>query len=161
MDAGPVDPLPTDVPTLHGLVRQLRGRVAELDATVADLKVRLDALQAKLDSALSVAFGRRSKWAEQSPPAGDDGPRRNRHEHGRSPLPDHLERRVVTHDLTDVENLCPCCGTPRTCIDEQAAEQLDCDPIQFFVLRAVRRTYACRRCEPSAALPGEARGGRG
>ena len=35
MDADP--PLPTDVPTLHEMVRGLRGRVAELDAAVADL----------------------------------------------------------------------------------------------------------------------------
>jgi transposase len=157
MDAGPADPLPTDVPTLHGMVRQLLGRVAELDAAVADLQARLDALQAKLDSALAVAFGRRSERARRPRPAGDDGgPRPKRHEHGRSPLPDHLERRVVTHDLTDAEKVCPCCGTMRTCIGEQAAEQLDCDPVPFFVRRTVRKTYACRRCDP-AAVPQEDR----
>jgi transposase len=157
MDAttpGPDTPLPTDVTTLQTMVHQLRGRVAELDATVADLRARLDALQAKLDSALSVAFGRRSERARRPRRVGgDEGPRPKRHEHGRSLLPEHLERRIVTHDLTDAEKVCPCCGTPRTCIGEQTAEQLDCDPIPFFVLRTVRRTYACRRCDPTAVPP--------
>lgn len=159
MDAttpGPDTPLPTDVTTLQAMVRQLRGRVAELDAAVADLRARLDALQAKLDSALSVAFGRRSERAERPRRAvGDGGPRPKRHEHGRSPLPEHLERRVVTHDLTDAEKACPCCGTPRECIGEQAAERLDCDPIPFFVRRTVRKTYACRRCHPATVPAGD------
>jgi len=154
MDADPADPLTTDVPTLQGMVRQLRGRVAELDATVAELQARLDALNAKLDSALAVAFGRSSERTKRPRRTGDDdGPRPKRHEHGRSPLPDHLERRVITHDLTDVQKVCPCCGTTRTCIGEQTAEQLDCDPIPFFVLRTVRKTYACRRCDPAAVPP--------
>ncbi len=153
MDAGPDDSLPTDVPTLHEMVRHLRGRVAELDAAVAELRTRLDALHTRLDSALSVAFGRRSERVKQARRAEADGQRRKRHEHGRSPLPDHLERRVVTHDLTDAEKVCPCCGTPRACIGEQTAEQLDCDPVPFFVRRTIRRTYACRRCDPAVVPP--------
>src|SRR5262249_24537750 len=51
--------------------------------------------------------------------------------------------------------VCPCCGTTRTCIGEQAAEQLDCDRIPFFILRTVRKTYACRRCDPTLVPPGD------
>ncbi len=49
-------------------------------------------------------------------------------------LPEHLPRREVVHDLTEAEKLCPCCGQPRVCIGEQAAEQLDLGPARFFVL---------------------------
>ena len=62
----------------------------------------------------------------------------------------------MVHDLTEAEKLCPCCGQPRVCIGEQAAEQLDLGPARFFVLRTVKKTYACRRCDP-AAVPAEQR----
>jgi transposase len=65
-------------------------------------------------------------------------------------LPEHLERREVVHDLTEAERLCPGCGRPRDYIGTQAAEQLDLEPARFFVLRTIRRSYACRHCEPMA-----------
>jgi transposase len=71
-------------------------------------------------------------------------------------LPERLERREVVCDLTAAEKLCPCCGRPRVCIGEQATEQLDLEPARFFVLRTVRKSYACRRCDP-AAVPAEQR----
>lgn len=148
--APPADPpLPTDVPSLQAMVRELLARNQQLEARVAELT-------AKLDAALKHRFGRRS---ERRPPpavpaAGKPPPRRD--EHGRSPLPDHLERREVVHDLTAAEQLCPCCGRPRACIGEQTAEQLDLEPARFFVLRTVRKSYACRHCDP-AAVPAEQR----
>jgi transposase len=80
--------------------------------------------------------------AVQKPP-----PKRN--DHGRSPLPEHLERREVVHDLTEAERLCPCCGRSRAYIGEQTAEQLE--PVKFFVLRTLKRSYACRHCNPETA----------
>ncbi len=134
-------PLPTDVPTLQAMVRELLARNQLLEARVADLT-------AKLDAALKHRFGRRS---ERRPPpvAITDKPPRRRDEHGRSPLPAHLERREVVHDLTAAEKLCPCCGRPRACIGEQTAEQLDLEPATFFVLRTVKKSYACRHCDPT------------
>ena len=143
MDAPPADPtapLPTDVPTLQAMVRELLARNRELEARVADLTARLDA-------ALKHRFGHRS---ERRPPPAADKPPRRRDEHGRSPLPAHLERREVVHDLTDAEKLCPCCGRPRACIGEQTAEQLDLDPARFFVRRTIKKSYACRHCDPTS-----------
>src|SRR5262245_59384713 len=89
------------------------------------LEARNAELQTKLDAALKHRFGRRSERRTPPPaPAADKSPPR-RDEHGRSPLPPHLERREVVHDLTEAERLCPCCGRPRACIGEQTAEQLD------------------------------------
>lgn len=149
MDAPPPDPtapLPTDVPTLQAMVRELLARNQQLEARVADLT-------AKLDAALKHRFGRRS---ERRPPPPAPKPPRRRDDHGRSPLPAHLERREVVHDLTAAEQLCPCCGRPRACIGEQTAEQLDLEPAHFFVRRTIRKSYACRHCDP-ATVPVEQR----
>jgi transposase len=71
-------------------------------------------------------------------------------------LPAHLPRREVVQDLTEAEKLCPCCGRPRTSIGAQATEQLDLEPARFFVLRTIKKTYACGHCDP-ATVPAEQR----
>jgi transposase len=150
MDAtalSPEAPLPDDVASLQALVRQLLAEVARLRAENAELKTRLDA-------ALKHRFGRRSERRPQrrAPPADDETAKR-RDEHGRAVLPDHLERREVIHDLTEAEKLCPCCGRPRVCIGEQTAEQLDLEPAKLFVRRTIKKSYACRRCDPTLVPP--------
>jgi transposase len=148
MDASaltPDMPLPDDVPSLHALLRQVLTELARLRAENAELR-------GKLDAALKHRFGRRSERQVRPKPPKDGSARRCR-PHGRSPLPDHLERREVVHDLTDAEKLCPCCGEVRVCIGEQTAEQLDIEPVEFFVLRTVRKTYACKRCDPAVVPP--------
>lgn len=142
MDAttfAPDAPLPTDVPTLHGIIRQLLAQNQELEKQIAELK-------AKLDAALKHRFGRRSERRTPPPVPAAEKPPRRRDLHGRSKLPEHLERREVVHDLTDAEKLCPCCGRLRDCIGEQTAEQLDLEPAKFFVLRTRKKSYACRHC---------------
>jgi transposase len=151
MDASsltPDGPLPDDVPTLQALLRQVLAELARLRAENADLR-------GKLDAALKHRFGRRSERQPRRQ-AGDDKPARRRHKHGRAALPEHLERRDVVCDLTEAEKLCPCCGQPRVCIGEQTTEQLDLEPARFFVRRTVRKSYACRRCDPTA-VPAEQR----
>lgn len=140
-------PLPTDVPTLQAMVRELLVRNRQLEA-------RVDELTAKLDAALKHRFGRRSERRTPTPAA--DKPPRRRDEHGRSPLPEHLERREVVHDLTEAEKLCSCCGRLRACIGEQTAEQLDLEPARFFVLRTIKKSYACRHGDP-ATVPADHR----
>ena len=145
MDASslpPDAPLPDDVPALQALVRELLTEVARLRAANGEL-------QGKLDQALKHRFGRRSERRPKAKPAaGDDEPGRRRDEHGRAALPEHLERREMVYDLTEAEKLCPCCGRPRLCIGAQTAEQLDLEPAHFFVRRTVKKTYACRHCDP-------------
>jgi transposase len=147
----PEAPLPGDVPTLQALVRQLLAETARLRAENA-------ALQGKLDQALKHRFGRRSerRRPKPKPAAGDDEPAPRRHLHGRTPLPESLERREVVHDLTEAEKLCPCCGQVRVCIGTQTAEQLDLEPARFFVRRTLKKTYACQHCDP-ATVPVEQR----
>jgi transposase len=163
MDAelpSPDDPLPDDVPALKALVRLLLGEVVRLRAENAELRAenaRLAAenaeLRGKLDAALKHRFGRRSERRPRRREPEDDGEPGRRDDHGRSPLPGHLPRREVVHDLSEEEKLCPCCGKPRVCIGEQTAEQLDLQPAVFFVLRTARKSYACPRCDPAAVPP--------
>lgn len=149
MDAttlAPDAPLPTDVPTLQAMVRELLTELAKLRAENAELK-------AKLDAALKHRFGRRSERRTPPPVPAAQKPPPRRDPHGRAPLPEHLERREVVHDLTDAQKLCPCCGQPRECIGEQTAEQLDLEPARFFVLRTIKKSYACRHCDPASVPP--------
>src|SRR5690349_14452400 len=98
-------PLPDDVPTLQTLLRQV---LAEL----ARLRADNDELRGKLDAALKHRFGRRSERLPTAVGQNKDKPGRAK-PHGRSALPEQLERREVIHDLTEAEKLCPCCGRPR------------------------------------------------
>jgi len=151
MDAVPADadaPLPTGVTALQALVRELLVEVARLRAENAELKT-------KLDAATKHRFGRRSERKKPAPVAVEK-PARRRDEHGRSVLPEHLERRDVIHDLFDEQKRCPACGRVRESIGEQTAEQLDLDPPHFFVLRTRKRSYACRHCDPTT-VPSEQR----
>ncbi len=151
MDASaftPDMPLPDDVPTLQALVRQLLAELARLRAENAELR-------GSLDAALKHRFGRRSE-RQLRLKSRDDQPPRQRHQHGRAVLPEHLERRDIVYDLTEAERLCPCCGQPRACIGEQTAEQLDLEPARFFVLRTIKKSYACQHCDPTV-VPAEQR----
>jgi transposase len=135
MDAttlSPDSPLPDDVPTLQDMVRQLLAEVARL--------------RQKLDAALRHRFGRRSERRKTAAPKEAKPARAT--PHGRKALPEHLERREVLHDLSAEQKLCPCCGVPRVCIGEQTTEQLDMEPARLFVLRTIKRSYACQRCDP-------------
>lgn len=136
--------LPDDVVTLQAMVRELLAECARLRGENSEL-------HAKIDAALKHRFGQRSERRKPEPTAGQDKPKGKRDPHGRAALPDHLERREVIHDLTEAEKLCPCCGKPRVCIGEQTAEQLDMEPIHFFVLRTIKKTYACQNCKAEQA----------
>ncbi len=145
----PEGPLPDDVATLQAMVRQLLAEVARLRAENA-------ALQSKLDQVLRQRGGRRSERRRRKQGRSDDQPAPKHDPHGRGVLPDHLPRREVVYDLTEAEKLCPCCGQLRLCIGVQTAEQAELEPAQLYVLRTVKKTYACQHCDP-AAVPAEER----
>ena len=145
-------PLPADVPTLQGMVRELLATVAELRRTVEAQQVRIDDLTRRV-------YGRKSERVTPGPDAspasaGDNPvsldppatPRPRRRGHGRRPLPEHLPRERVEHDLAEPEKPCPCCGRMRTRIGAETSEQLDYRPASLFVVEHVRHTYACGVC---------------
>src|SRR5918994_2486983 len=113
MEEAPSPPLPTDVATLQGMVRELLATVAELRKTVEAQQHRIDDLTRRL-------YGRKSERVVEDPASPGDAPTplvtpspdRPAHQrgHGRRPLPGHLPRERVEHDLAEAEKACPCCG---------------------------------------------------
>jgi len=67
---------------------------------------------------------------------------------GRKPLPKHLPREIIKHDLSDEEKVCAC-GKDLHCIGHDKAEQLEYIPAQYKVLEHVTYKYACRSCDES------------
>ncbi|MEE8057883.1 MAG: IS66 family transposase [Pseudomonadales bacterium] len=70
---------------------------------------------------------------------------------GRKPLPVHLPRIRIEHDLSEEEKLCPC-GCERTLIGEECSEQLDIIPAKIQVIVNVRKKYACKVCEEGVKI---------
>jgi transposase len=76
-----------------------------------------------------------------------------KHKHGRNPLPDHLPRIDIEHDLDEAEKKCPCCGEARCRIGQEVSEQLEYLPASFKVLRHIRHKYACGKCDAEGYNP--------
>ena len=65
---------------------------------------------------------------------------------GRKPLPAHLPRVEVIHDLADADKVCAC-GNPLHRIGEDESEQLDIIPEEIYVIHNIHPKYACRQCD--------------
>lgn len=77
-----------------------------------------------------------------------------RRKNPRKPLPEHLPRVDVRHELEESERSCHCGGTLER-IGEDVNEQLSIIPRQYFVVRHIRGRYACgcKGCAKSAPMP--------
>ena len=80
-----------------------------------------------------------------------------RKKRGRKPLPDHLPRIDIIHELPESERRCDHDGRQLTEIDEVISEQLDIIPATIQVLRHIRKKYACDcgQCIKTAPLPAQ------
>lgn len=61
----------------------------------------------------------------------------------RRPLPEHLPRVEVIHDIAEEEKICEC-GVPLSKIGEEVCEKLDIVPARVRVIRHIRYKYACK-----------------
>jgi transposase len=73
-------------------------------------------------------------------------PEHKRRKRGRKPLPDHIPRTRIEHDIPEHEKICAC-GCRKSRIGEAVSEQLDIVPAKIQVLQHVRFKYACMSCE--------------
>ena len=80
-----------------------------------------------------------------------------RKKRGRKPIPAHLPRIDVVHELPESERRCDHDGQLLTEIDEVISEQLDIIPAKIQVLRHIRKKYACDcgQCIKMAPLPAQ------
>jgi len=66
-------------------------------------------------------------------------------------LPPDLPVEIVEHDLPEDEQVCPECGDPLHHIGQETIrEELKIIPAKVVVVRHIRHTYGCRRCEAEA-----------
>ena len=62
----------------------------------------------------------------------DEPPRRGRRSRGRvGKLPEHLQREIIRHELSETELPCPCCGELRVEIGVESSEQLELVPARL------------------------------
>lgn len=78
-----------------------------------------------------------------SPPP--ETPRRKGH--GRNPLPKHLTRKRIEHDLPEAQKLCGGCGREKARIGEDTSEQIEYIPASLYVQEHVYPKYACSCCK--------------
>ena len=93
------------------------------------------------DVASSTPEGPADPQADEAPP-----PRRRRKGHGRRPIPDHLPREDVLHDIAPEQRTCGC-GREKARIGEDVSEQIEYIPGKMVVLRHVYPKYACSCCK--------------
>jgi transposase len=83
----------------------------------------------------------------------ETGATKRRPSPGRSgPLPAHLPREVVRHELSAAERACPGCGELRQEIGVESSEQLEIIPARLKVIQHDRVKYACRGCEEHVSI---------
>jgi transposase len=58
---------------------------------------------------------------------------RRRHEHGRAPLPEHLERVEVLIEVPEEDRICPVTGEPMIVIGYETSEKLAFEPARLYV----------------------------
>jgi transposase len=119
---------------------------AELESLVAELQ------QGVTDSVSTDDGSAEDASADEYDDGGKASDRKKRQGHGRRPLPDHLPREEVIHELTDEERTCPCCGKLRKEIGSEVSEQLEFVPASLKVIQHHRKKYACDVCEEHVAI---------
>jgi transposase len=73
----------------------------------------------------------------------------------RKPLPEHLEREVITH--VPGRDCCPDCGSQLRQFGEDVSEQLEYVPDSFKVIRHVRPKFSCMGCDRVVEAPAPSR----
>lgn len=68
---------------------------------------------------------------------------------GRKPIPAHIPRKEIIHDLSDKEKSCECCNKIRPLIGTKVTEELDFKPAELFVLQHTYPIYGPCNCGDS------------
>jgi len=141
---------------LEETLRQERiARFGPRSETLGDLQLSL------LEEEPSVTLDEVAAEAEREPlpAAPPPAPKRARKPHpGRQTLPAHLPRKEETIPCVPEACTCQSCGQATTVIGYDESEQLDVEPVQYFVRVIKREKRACRHCPErsvvAAPLPG-------
>ncbi|MBI2679781.1 MAG: IS66 family transposase zinc-finger binding domain-containing protein, partial [Candidatus Solibacter usitatus] len=130
---------------LQETLRQERiARFGPRSETLNDLQLSLLDEEPSVTLDEVAAEAQREPLPEAKPPV---APKRERKPHpGRQTLPAHLPRKEETIPCAPEACTCPSCGAATTVIGYDASEQLDVEPVQYFVRVIQREKRACRHC---------------
>lgn len=177
----PVDPktLPQDPATLQKIIVDLTAQMDQQQTRLHKVERLLEQLiQAKsgrkseqlsrdqlalfareADAEAIAAPANEDDSSDEPPPSGaggnDSQEPTNKSRAGRRPLPAHLKRQRIEHDLPESEKHCQCCGEDRRCIGEETSERYDYLPAQMIVIEDVCKKYACTCTVKTAAKPAQ------
>lgn len=157
--------LPDDIEQLKAMVLQLQqaADIAQAQASLAkeevlvaqeeitELKTQIQLLIEQLNLSQSKRFSSKSEKvakgtfneAEQQDIA--EPSTQTTKKTGRKPLPEALEREVITHEIDSP--CCECCQSPLHQCGVETSEELKIIPQKVTVIRHERVKYACRQCE--------------
>lgn len=153
---GDIENLPDDVGELKHLVwdyyqqnRQLQDRVALLQAALYAPKSEKS--KDLYQGILPLPLVRSAETKPADVPV-VEVPAHTRAKGGRKPLPDHLPRIEIVHDLPEDQKVCAC-GVCLKRIGEEVSEKLDYVPAVMQVERHIRPKYACPACDGEEGMP--------
>ena len=167
--------LPTDLDSCHSLIRELLETLHQQGLLIGNMQHQLERLlrqrfgrsSEKIDPDQLLLFAADILAELDAPPATEPQPapaadapppppapaeKPKRKGHGRRPLPAHLPRRPVLHDVPPDERACPDCGCQRQCIGAEVREQLDYRPASLVVIEHIRPKYACKECQGNVVI---------
>jgi transposase len=75
--------------------------------------------------------------------------------HGRRPIPGHLKRERIVHDLVEGEKHCATCAEDLRLIGEETSEHYEYIPAQVIVIEDVCKKYACSCTIKTATKPSQ------
>jgi transposase len=159
----PVDPktLPRDSETLQKMLVDV---TAQLDRTERLLRQLLEAKTGRKSEQLSreqlALFAQEAGITLPEPEQENDGhdeeppaPSGTGAARGRKPLPKHLKRERIEHDLPDQEKHCAECHRDLRKIGEEVSERYEYLPAQMKVIEDACFTYACACTVKTASKP--------
>jgi transposase len=88
-----------------------------------------------------------------NPGTGESSPKKRTG--GRQPLPRHLKRERIVHDLAEEEKHCSACQQDRRPIGEESSERYEYVPAQLTVVEDVCKKYACACTVKTATKPAQ------
>lgn len=171
MDA--LNPHPNDNAELKQLLSLKDAQLQQKDSQLAKKQKRIDLLEAQLRLQQQKRFGASSEQhkdpltlnlfneaeviVDHSQLTEDESIEVPAHKRRKSSrvLDDKLPRVDVIHDLADEDKTCDSCQAILLPIKDDALEQLAIIPAQYYVIRHIRKRYACscKACIKTASMP--------
>jgi transposase len=155
--------LPEDVAALKALVRHQHGLIAAKDREVEGYKQTNAQLREQINLLLANRFGPASEKVSEAQlglfneaeveaqvepvPEPITVPAHERKRGKRKPLPAHLERVEIIHDVPEDQKVCPHHGVALEHFGEDTSEQFEVIPATLRVLEHKRLKYRCPCCE--------------